>query len=212
MKYLIVTLITLGIALMPTVNTNHLDETEIVLEPAVALAEANTPVEPTKPAEQPEIKPEPVLTEQQQRDALIKDNPKSCTKDQLIIWPDGTCKDQAKPVAPVARSQPATPAPARPAATGSLVDWMRQAGIAESDFAAVQYIVAKESGGRYTATNPSSGAYGLCQSLPASKMATAGSDYRTNPVTQLRWCNSYAQARYSGWWPAYNFWLANSWW
>ena len=89
---------------------------------------------------------------------------------------------------------------------------MTQAGIPESEWAAVDYIVSHESSWRHLAVNSSSGATGLCQSLPASKMSSAGADYLTNPVTQLIWCNNYAQTRYGGWWSAYNFWLSNRWW
>ncbi len=87
---------------------------------------------------------------------------------------------------------------------------MAAAGIAPSDYGYVNYIVSHESGWRTTAAN-SSGAYGLCQALPGSKMATAGADWQTNPVTQLRWCSSYA-ARKGGWQAAYEFWLAHHWW
>ena len=62
------------------------------------------------------------------------------------------------------------------------------------------------------AENASSGAYGLCQALPATKMASAGADWRDNPVTQLKWCHGYAIGRYGTWRAAYNFWLANHWW
>jgi hypothetical protein len=90
---------------------------------------------------------------------------------------------------------------------------MRQAGIPESEWGAVDYIVSHESGWRPTVYNSSgSGAYGLCQALPASKMSTAGDDYMTNPVTQLKWCSSYASSRYGGWWGAHNFWVNNYWW
>ena len=85
-------------------------------------------------------------------------------------------------------------------------------GIDQSDWEYAGYIIEKESTWRPGAMNPSSGAYGLCQSLPANKMASAGSDWRTNPVTQLRWCHNYAQKRYKGWYQAYNFWLRNHWW
>jgi hypothetical protein len=44
-----------------------------------------------------------------------------------------------------------------------------------------------ESGWNTTATNPSSGAYGIPQALPADKMASAGADWQTNPATQIRW-------------------------
>jgi hypothetical protein len=47
-----------------------------------------------------------------------------------------------------------------------------------------------------TVRNPRSGAYGIPQALPASKMATAGADWRTNPVTQVKWGLSYISARY----------------
>lgn len=83
---------------------------------------------------------------------------------------------------------------------------MAAAGISSGDYAYANFIVSHESGWRPTAANPS-GAYGLCQALPGSKMVTAGADWQTNPITQLRWCNGYA-ARYGGWAGAYNHWLA----
>lgn len=95
--------------------------------------------------------------------------------------------------------------------SGSKAD-MARAGIAESDFTYVDYIVSKESSWNYLARNSSSGAYGLCQALPGTKMASAGSDWASNPVTQLRWCDSYAKARYGSWSAAYSFWLRNHYW
>jgi len=89
---------------------------------------------------------------------------------------------------------------------------MAAAGISPADYAYVDYIIAKESGWRPGAVNSSSGAYGLCQAYPGTKMASAGADWRTNPVTQLRWCAGYANGRYGGWAGAYNAWLAQSWW
>lgn len=62
-----------------------------------------------------------------------------------------------------------------------------------------QYLVelwTKESGWNVTAKNPSSGAYGIPQSLPASKMASAGSDYLTNYQTQIKWGLGYIHDRY----------------
>lgn len=54
----------------------------------------------------------------------------------------------------------------------------------------------RESGWRWNALNPTSGAYGIPQSLPASKMASAGPDWRTNPATQIRWGLGYIAGRY----------------
>lgn len=107
-------------------------------------------------------------------------------------------------------SQPAT-APAFNS-SGSKTDWMRAAGIADSDFGYVDYIISHESGWNYYAVNRSSGAYGLPQSLPAGKLASAGADWRDNPVTQLRWANNYAVGRYGSWGGAYRFWTVNHWW
>lgn len=106
---------------------------------------------------------------------------------------------------------PASSAPAfNP--SGSKADWMRAAGISDSDFGYVDYIISHESGWNYHAVNRSSGAYGLPQSLPAGKLASAGADWRDNPVTQLRWANNYAVGRYGSWEAAYYFWTVNHWW
>ena len=88
---------------------------------------------------------------------------------------------------------------------------MAVSGIGGGDYAYVNYIISRESNWRPTAANPS-GAYGLCQALPGSKMATAGSDWRTNPITQLKWCSGYASRTYGGWGGAYSFWLGHGYW
>ncbi|HEY6738022.1 MAG TPA: hypothetical protein VI076_04170, partial [Actinopolymorphaceae bacterium] len=60
-------------------------------------------------------------------------------------------------------------------------------GWSDEQFGCLNLLWNKESGWRVNATNPSSGAYGIPQSLPGSKMARFGSDWRTNPVTQIKW-------------------------
>lgn len=82
---------------------------------------------------------------------------------------------------------------------GSHTDWMAAAGISSSDYGYANYLVSKESGWRINASNSSSGAYGLPQALPGRKMASAGSDWQTNPITQLRWMNGYVMGRYGSW-------------
>lgn len=100
----------------------------------------------------------------------------------------------------------------RPTITQSKQELMAQAGIPQSDWEATDYIITKESSWNPTAMNRSSGALGLCQALPGTKMASEGADYQTNPVTQLRWCHKYAVQRYGGWWASFAFWRANRWW
>lgn len=92
------------------------------------------------------------------------------------------------------------------------VELMTNVGISTSDQIYADYIIYNESGWNYQATNSISGAYGLCQALPASKMADAGSDWQTNPQTQVEWCDMYATSRYGNWEDAYNFWITNHWW
>lgn len=82
--------------------------------------------------------------------------------------------------------------------SGTKADWMRAAGIPENDWQCVDLLVTKESGWRVNAQNPSSSAYGIPQSLPGNKMASAGADWQTNPVTQLKWMKGYVAARYGG--------------
>lgn len=96
------------------------------------------------------------------------------------------------------------------APTGDHKHWMEQAGIPASWYDSINYIVSHESGWRVNATNPSSGAYGLPQSLPGSKMAAAGRDWRTNPITQLKWMKSYVN-RYGGGPGAAAFWRSHHW-
>jgi len=88
---------------------------------------------------------------------------------------------------------------------------MARAGISPGDFAAVDYIVSGESNWRPNAGGPGR-PYGLCQAFPGTKMASAGADWQTNPVTQLRWCAGYAQSRYGGWQAAQQYWVNNRHW
>jgi hypothetical protein len=59
--------------------------------------------------------------------------------------------------------------------------------------------------------NPSSGAYGIPQALPATKMAPYGSDYLTNPVPQIKWGLDYIKGRYKTPCGAWAFWQSHSW-
>lgn len=81
--------------------------------------------------------------------------------------------------------------------------------IFDSQYSCAASLVSHESGWNVHATNPSSGAYGLPQALPGAKMASAGADWRTNPVTQLRWMKSYVDSRYGGACSAWSFWTSH---
>jgi hypothetical protein len=63
-------------------------------------------------------------------------------------------------------------------------------------FACLNKLWTKESNWRYKARNKSSGAHGIPQALPATKMESIGTDWRTNPVTQISWGLRYIEVRY----------------
>ncbi|MDR7383931.1 ubiquitin-like domain-containing protein [Promicromonospora iranensis] len=69
-------------------------------------------------------------------------------------------------------------------------------GWGAGEFSCLDRLWEKESGWRWNADNPSSSAYGIPQALPGSKMATVGSDWLTNPATQIEWGLGYISGRY----------------
>jgi hypothetical protein len=69
-------------------------------------------------------------------------------------------------------------------------------GWGDGDYQCLVLLWNRESGWRADAYNRSSGAYGIPQSLPGSKMASAGADWRTNAATQIEWGLSYIRGRY----------------
>lgn len=69
-------------------------------------------------------------------------------------------------------------------------------GWATTEFDCLVALWNRESGWRVNAYNASSGAYGIPQALPGSKMATAGADWETNAGTQIEWGLGYIQGRY----------------
>ena len=104
--------------------------------------------------------------------------------------------DAARDSAPAAESQPVaggnTPAEAKATARAMAAS---KYGWGESEFSCLVQLWNKESGWSYTANNPS-GATGIPQALPGSKMATAGSDWATNATTQISWGLGYIKAGY----------------
>ena len=91
---------------------------------------------------------------------------------------------------------------------GSKDQWLKASGIPESEWVYVDFIVSRESSWNPNATNASSGACGLAQALPCSKIGGAGG---YDPVTALKWQKNYVQERYHGYAGAYAFWSANHW-
>ncbi|MGY2743777.1 hypothetical protein ACQCSU_14730 [Pseudarthrobacter sp. O4] len=128
---------------------------------------------------------------------------------------------------PVAAPAPApapvaAPAPAPEAATPVAVDdpaaaqayaasQLESYGWGPGEMQSLMKLWTKESEWKTTATNPSSGAYGVVQSLPAEKMASSGADYLTNYRTQINWGLNYVKERYGSPSGALNFHYAHNW-
>lgn len=104
-------------------------------------------------------------------------------------------------------SKKATGTQTASALSGDKYTWMQQAGIPESDWRYVDYIVSKESSWNPLARNKSSGACSLVQALPCSKLGVNWQD----PIVALKWQRQYVQDRYGGYYQAYLFWIKNSW-
>jgi hypothetical protein len=95
-------------------------------------------------------------------------------------------KPKPKPEAAAARSVPSV---------GDARAYARRK-IGSTQFGCLDKLWTKESGWNPRASNPSSGAYGIPQALPGSKMGSVASDWRVNPVTQVRWGLGYITDRY----------------
>ncbi|MET9546500.1 lytic transglycosylase domain-containing protein [Streptomyces sp. NPDC006627] len=95
--------------------------------------------------------------------------------------------------------------------TVAQVQAMARQMVPSGQFQCFSNIVNHESTWNYKATNASSGAYGLVQALPASKMASAGADWQTNPATQIKWGLNYMNDRYGSPCGAWDFWQTNHW-
>jgi hypothetical protein len=81
-------------------------------------------------------------------------------------------------------------------AKGIAADMISARGLGSGEYDCLVSLWNKESGWNVYANNPSSGAYGIPQSLPGSKMATAGGDWQTNPATQITWGLDYIKRAY----------------
>ncbi|ASY36846.1 MULTISPECIES: transglycosylase SLT domain-containing protein [unclassified Streptomyces] len=135
----------------------------------------------------------------------------------------GSAAGMALTAAPA--SHAATPAPqaatvmsaAKSASTAKAADPASAKALAKKllpdarQFAAFDKIVSHESGWNPRATNASSGAYGLVQALPGSKMASAGADWHENAGTQVKWGIQYMTERYGSPAAAWDFWQAHHW-
>lgn len=155
-------------------------------------------VKKAKPTTQPvAAAPKPVAT---QKAAAAPAAPKAApARDAVAQQPKATAAPaKAKPAPTQAAPKPAPTQAA--VVTGSPKAYAKSKvlarGWSEADYQCLVKLWTKESNWNYRAQNPSSGAYGIPQALPGGKMATAGSDWKTNPQTQIDWGLGYISQRY----------------
>src|SRR5215831_9405081 len=105
---------------------------------------------------------------------------------------------------------PTGPPPAPGTARSIAYNMMSSFGFdPKTQFDCLDNIWTRESGWNYQAEN-ASGAFGIPQALPGSKMASAGADWQTNPATQIKWGLGYIQSVYGTPCNAWSFWQAHS--
>jgi hypothetical protein len=121
----------------------------------------------------------------------------------------------AASAAPASVAKVAAPKPAAAAITGTPLQIAHtiatQAGLNQQQWVCLDSLWYQESKFQTNARNHRSGAFGIPQALPASRMASAGADWRTNPATQIKWGLSYIKVRYGTACNAWAHWKRDRW-
>jgi hypothetical protein len=132
------------------------------------------------------------------------------TREELTVKPKPTPTPTPTPTkAPVAEddgdsgdsggsvaSAPPAGVPDPGSAKAIAYEMLQARGMGDDQYSCLVSLWNRESGWNVYASNSSSGAYGIPQALPGSKMASAGADWQTNPATQIKWGLGYIKAIY----------------
>ncbi|MEU2913708.1 aggregation-promoting factor C-terminal-like domain-containing protein [Streptomyces massasporeus] len=124
---------------------------------------------------------------------------------------EAAAKERAEAKAAASRSKDISDFPVATSYSIAQLQAMARQIVPSGQFQCFSNIVDHESDWNYKAVNPSSGAYGMFQALPGSKMSSVGADWRTNPATQIKWGLNYMNDRYGSPCEAWSFWQANNW-
>jgi hypothetical protein len=162
-----------------------------VTAPATAVIKFERVKLTSSPAPKPEPKPEPKVEE------TPPPTTTTTVKKQSAVPGTTTAETKITPIPEAA----ATPAPKTVAvspgsAQAEAANQMKAYGWGADQLTCLISLWEKESNWNSAAENPSSGAFGIPQSLPGNKMASAGADWRTNPATQIKWGLGYIAERY----------------
>lgn len=122
------------------------------------------------------------------------------TDTQSLVVADGAQAAISRDPFTIAEPPPPAPASGTPdpgSAKAIALEMVTARGWDTNQYDCLVSLWTKESGWNHLAENKSSGAYGIPQSYPGSKMASAGADWKTNPATQITWGIGYIAGRYS---------------
>ncbi|MEU6298976.1 transglycosylase SLT domain-containing protein [Streptomyces erythrochromogenes] len=117
-------------------------------------------------------------------------------------------RKEAKETASRSAARDASPLQVQSSYTVAQVQALARQIVGADQFQCFSNIVERESTWNYRAANPS-GAYGLVQAYPGSKMSTVAADWRTNPATQIKWGVNYMNKRYGSPCEAWSYWQAH---
>jgi hypothetical protein len=128
-----------------------------------------------------------------QRQAIARERARNAARAKAAAARAAATRKQQAPARPAAASQP-VPASGSPQQIAERM--LGSYGWSSSQFSCLQPLWNAESGWNASASNSSSGAYGIPQALPGSKMASAGPDWQTSAATQIRWGLGYIRSVY----------------
>lgn len=182
------------------------EQLRILQQRQIAAAQKSAADESAKAAKQSKLLADQAAAQAKraaaQAQQLAEAQQQAATQQQAAADQQAAAEQQQSNDQAAAAAQPPAPTNDTPTYTGtdprSIARQMMQQkyGWGSDQFSCFNNIIEHESGWKVNATNPTSGAYGIPQALPGSKMASAGSDWRTNPTTQISWGLSYVKARY----------------
>ncbi|MFB7125040.1 lytic transglycosylase domain-containing protein [Kitasatospora xanthocidica] len=149
--------------------------------------------------------------EQAAQEAQAKAEADAAAQAQAEAQAQADAKAKADAEAAASRSQERQDLNSAPAAYSGTPQQIAAQIVPAGQLQCFSNIVFRESSWNPLAVNASSGAYGLVQALPGSKMASAGADWRTNPATQIKWGLNYMNTRYGSPCAAWSFWQSHHW-
>lgn len=174
-----------------TVEDSNLQE--IVVVPSTAVINFDKvqvlSVAAPKPEPVPEPAPEPVPAPAPEPEAVTASTPTEPTTAKTAKKATTGATQAATPEVKAVAASPGS-------AQAEAASQMQAYGWGADELTCLTSLWEKESNWKSTAENPSSGAYGIPQSLPGTKMASAGADWKTNPATQIKWGLGYIKDRY----------------